>query len=149
MPWLKAVGALLVVGALIWAGHWCYEQGRSEVLADWSASQLAAEQAVRQLEGTWQERAATARSEADEKFRAVSDSAGVVAANNGRLRKAVSATAAKLAACENSAPAEWARGPGDLLTDVLDRVGKRAGELAAYADRERIAREECQSAWPR
>lgn len=149
MLWLKAAGALLAAGLLAYGGHWCYEKGRTEVLADWTASQLAAEQAVRELESTWQGRVDTARTQADEKLRDISDSASLNAADNGRLRKAASATAAKLAACENSGRAEGARGPGDLLADVLSRAATRAGELAAYADRERIAREECQAAWPK
>jgi hypothetical protein len=146
MTWLKAAGALLAAGLLAYGGHWCYERGRAEVLADWTASQLAAEQAARTLETTWQGRVATARIQADEKLRAVSDSASANAAYLGRLR---SAAAAKLEACENTAATKGTRGPGDLLTDVLSRAATRAGELAAYADRERIAREECQAAWPK
>lgn len=149
MTWLKAAGALLAVVALVWFAHWNYERGRTEVLADWSASQVVAEQAVRQLESTWQARVDTAGIQADEKLRDVSTTAAAVAADNGRLRKAASAAAAKLAACKGAAGAEGSRSPGDLLTDVLSRAATRAGELAAYADRERIAREACQAAWPK
>lgn len=149
MTGLKAAGALLAAVALVWFAHWNYERGRTEVLADWSASQVAAEQAVRQLESAWQDRVNNAGIQADEKLRDVSTTALAVTADNGRLRKAASAAAAKLAACKGSAGAEGSGGPGDMLTDVLSRAATRAGELAAYADRERIAREECQAAWPR
>jgi len=147
--WLHLLGAAAIVyfGIAIY-GHGL-KQGRTEVLADWTASQLAAERAVRELESTWQGRVQTARTQADEKLQAVSDRVGAVTANNERLLAAARATGAKLATCENSAAPKGSRSPGDMLADVLDRVGKRAGELAAYADRERIAREECQSAWPK
>lgn len=145
MNWLKA---LLAVVALVWFAHWNYERGRTEVLADWSASQVAAEQAVRQLESTWQARVELARTEADEKVQEIKATAGRVSANADRLHVAALA-AAKRAACKNTSPTA---GPGDsglLLADMLNRVGERAGKLAAYADRERIAREECQAAWPK
>lgn len=142
------IGGTLAVAAVLWFGTWNYERGRTAVLADWSASQLAAEQAVRQLESTWQSRVETAGVQADEKLRIVSDSAGVVAADNDRLRLAA-ASAAKRAACPNPTSTKGAASPGDMLTDVLSRAATRAGELAAYADRERIAREQCQAAWPK
>lgn len=150
MHWFNryVVAGIVLACAQAYGYHHAYEAGRTEVLADWSASQLAAEQAVRQLESTWQSRVETAGVQADEKLRIVSDSVGVVAADNDRLRLAA-ASAAKRAACPNPASTKGAASPSNMLTDVLSRAATRAGELAAYADRERIAREQCQAAWPK
>lgn len=148
MPWLKLAGAAALVGLVLWFGHWNREAGRREVLADWTASQLAAESAVRELEHTWQGRVVTARAEADVKLQEVTVNAGRVAANTDRLHVAA-LTAAKRGACKNATAAQGKRDSGLLLADVLNRVGKRTGDLAAYADRLRIEAEECRAAWPK
>lgn len=146
--WLHLVIAVGVAYFLIAAYGKGYTAGRTEVLADWTASQLVAEQAVRQLESTWQDRVATARVEADEKVQAINVTAGRVVTNNDRLHVAA-LDRAKRNACKDPTATESRRDSGLLLASVLDRVGKRTGELAAYADRLRVEAEECRAAWPR
>lgn len=148
MPWLKLAGAAALVAAVLWFGHWNREVGREEVLADWAASQLVAAEAVRTLEHTWQDRVATARTEADEKQKQVVIGFERVSANTDRLHVAA-LKAAKRNACKDATATQGERDSGLLLADVLNRVGKRAGDLAAYADRLRIEAEECRAAWPR
>lgn len=151
MLWLNRLAIALTAASVVWAGFALYghglSYGRSEVTAAWSASQAATEQAVRELEHTWQDRVETARKKADEKEQEINAAAGRVAANTNRLHAAALDAARR--ACKTPARAEGARGPGDMLADVLNRVGERTSALAAYADRERIAREECQNAWPK
>ncbi len=142
------IGITLTAVALLWFAGWNFERGRTEVLADWSASQVLADAAVRQLESTWQGRVETAGIEANGKITELAATAGRVAADNDRLRRAAG-DAAKRAECANATTSEGAGRPANLLADVLSRAATRAGELAAYADRERIAREECQAAWPK
>lgn len=153
MPWLSRYWMHLVLAAVVaYFAIALYGNGvgagRAQVLADWQASQLVAAEAVRQLEHTWQERVATARTEADEKEKQLIAGVERVSANTDRLHVAA-LSAAKRGACKDATAAQGDRDSGLLLADVLNRVGKRAGELAAYADRQRIAAEECRAGWPR
>lgn len=124
-----------------------YQSGRNEVLAQWADSQLAAERAVRELEQTWQGRVDEARTERDAKVKAIEAGAARVAANTGRLHSA--AIKAERNACKAAAGTEGRSSPpGNLLADVLNRVGERTGKLAAYADELRAALNECRGSWP-
>lgn len=149
--WVKggvAIALALLAGYLVNAmQERAYQSGRNEVLAQWSHSQLAAEQAVRELEQTWQGRVDQARIERDVKVEAVKAGAARVAANTGRLHRA--AIQAERNACKAAAGTEG-RGtpPGNMLADVLNRVGERTGGLAGYADELRAALDECRGSWP-
>lgn len=124
-----------------------YQSGRNEVLAQWSESQLAAEQAVRELEHTWQGRVDEARTERDVKVKAIEAGAARVAANTGRLHSA--AIKAERNACKAAGSTEGrSTPPGNLLADVLNRVGERTAGLAEYADELRAALDECRGSWP-
>lgn len=151
MLWFKRLALALAAAAVVWAGFALYAHGlavgRGEITATWAASQVATEQAVRQLEHTWQNRVETARIQADAKEQEIKATSGRVAANTNRMHAAALDAARR--ACKTTATAEWTRGPSDMLADVLNRVGERTSALAAYADRERVAREECQNAWPK
>lgn len=147
MNWLKVgLAAAIAAGVLYW-GHTRYEAGRADVLATWTASQLGAEQAVRQLESTWQERVDIARGEGDAKVKSAVAAAGRAASSVDRLHDA--ALDNQRRACKATQTSDRPDSSGLLLADVLGQLGRRAAALAEYADRERIAREECQAAWPR
>lgn len=136
-------GALAVTGVYL-QGH---TAGKNKVLAQWSASQVVTEQAVRQLEQSWRAKVDQQRNERDAKVQEVRDVATRVAANTDRLHLA--AIKAERNACQLAASAPGRESPGSVLTDVLNRVGSRAGELAAYADELRAALNECRNSWPR
>lgn len=145
--WAVFAGVLLAGAALIWALNASYQSGRNEVLAQWSDSQLAAEQAVRELEHTWQARVDEARTERDVKVKAIEAGAARVAANTGRLHSA--AIKAERNACKVAAGTEGRSAPpGNLLANVLNRVGERTAGLAGYADELRAALDECRASWP-
>lgn len=149
--WIKVgVGVAIAAAAgyfLVAAYGKGYSDGKTEVLAQWSQSQLAAEKAVRELEHTWQGRVAEARTERDEKVKAVEAGAARVAANTGRLHSA--AIKAERNACKAATGTEGRSAPpGNMLADVLNRVGERTGRLAAHADELRAALDECRGSWP-
>lgn len=149
--WVKVgIGVAIAAAAgyfLIAAYGKGYSAGKTEVLAQWSQSQLAAEQAVRELEHSWQGRVDEARTERDVKVKAIEAGAARVAANTGRLHSA--ALKAERNACKAAASTEGRSSPlGNLLADVLNRVGERTAGLAGYADELRAALDECRGSWP-
>lgn len=149
--WVKigiGVALALLAGYLVNAlQERAYQSGRNEVLAQWSESQRAAERAVRELEHTWQGRVDEARTERDVKVKAIESGAARVAANAKRLHSA--AIKAERNACKAAAGTEGRSAPpGNLLADVLNRVGERTARLAGYADELRAALDECRGSWP-
>lgn len=154
--WWKPVVLALVVsvalyetydlGATVTDHKW--QERWSQRDADDAESQLAAEQAVRELEHTWQGRVDEARTERDVKVKAIEDGAARVADNASRLHSA--AIKAERNACKATAGTEGRSAPpGNLLADVLNRVGERTAGLAEYADELRAALDECRGSWPR
>lgn len=144
-PWL------LVVAALLWALNAAYSNGesvgRAAVLADWQRAQLAYDQAVRQREDDYAARTAAA-AQREEELKDASATIARVHADRERLRTALRDAIGRIPA-ENGRTAGGAGSTGAVLANVCSRAGEVAAELAAYADRERIARQECQRAWPR
>lgn len=150
--WVKLGVGLAIAAAtgyfLVAAYGKGYSAGKTEVLSQWSKSQLVAEQAVRELEHTWQGRVDEARTERDVKVKAIESGAARVAANAKRLHSA--AIKAERNACKAAAGTEGRSAPpGNMLANVLNRVGERTGKLAAYADELRAALNECRGSWPR
>lgn len=122
----------------------------AQLRADMATAQAAAEKRERAKEAQRaadvQEVATHAQSQIDSLAADLADSRGVA----DSLRAAVDS--ARRRACP-SAPAAGA-GPGQLgadpigvLADVFTRADKRAGELAEYADRLRIAGAGCERAY--
>lgn len=143
----------LIVAALLAAGGWWLHHtgvasGRAEVLQQWQQAQAAYDTAVRQREDQWagqRQEAATQRQEENK------DAAAAIArvnADRGRLQRALKDAIKRLDA-ENRGTAGGAGSTGDVLAHVCSRAGEVAAVLAAYADRERASRRECQAAWPR
>lgn len=148
-PWLLTVA----VGAgLLWALNVVYNSGesagRAAVLADWQRAQLAYDQAVRQREDDYAAARTTAAAQREEELKDASATIARVHADRERLRTALRDAIGRLDA-KNGGAAGGAGSAGTVLANVCSRAGEVAGELAAYADRERIARQECQRAWPR
>lgn len=148
-PWLLVVA----VGAgLLWALNAAYSAGqstgRAEVTANWQRAQLAYDQAVRQREDEYAAARTAAAAQREEELKDASATIARVHADRERLRTALRDAISRIPA-ENGGTAGGAGSTGAVLANVCSRAGEVAAELAAYADRERIARQECQRAWPR
>ncbi|WP_399677111.1 DUF2514 family protein [Xenophilus sp.] len=151
--WAAAGVAML----LAWT-HWqAYRQGGasarvelSDLRASYAEAGRHAEKAERAKERTWAERIEEVSTHAEaEKNALAADLAASRAAADG-LRTAAASAARR--ACPRAAAADPGQGqpgadPLDLLVDVLGRADARAGELAEYADRARIAGQACERAY--
>jgi len=143
---------LLTAGIVLFTAFWLYgkglENGRAEVTANWQRAQLAYDQAVRQREDSYAAARTAAAVQREEELKDASVAIARVHADRERLRTALRDAIGRIPA-ENGGTASGAGSTGTVLANVCSRAGEVAAELAAYADRERIARQECQRAWPR
>lgn len=148
-PWALTVSA---GAALLWALNVAYNSGesagRAKVAADWQRAQLAYDQAVRQREDDYAAARTAAAAQREEELKDASATIARVHADRERLRTALRDAIGRIPA-ENGGTAGGSGSTGAVLANVCSRAGEVAAELAAYADRERIARQECQRAWPR
>lgn len=142
-----AVGAALLC-ALNAAYNSGESAGRAAVLADWQRAQLAYDQAVRQREDSYAAARTAATAQREEELKDATATIARVHADRERLRTALRDAIGRIPA-ENGGTAGGAGSTSAVLANVCSRAGEIAAELAAYADRERIARRECQRAWPR
>ena len=144
-PWLLAIA---VGTALLWAYNSGESAGRAAVLADWQRAQLAYDQAVRRREDDYAAAQSAAVAQREEELKDATATIARVHADRERLRTALRDAIGRIPA-ENGRTAGGPGSTGAVLANVCSRAGEVAAELAAYADRERIARQECQRAWPR
>ncbi|MBU9549947.1 DUF2514 domain-containing protein [Burkholderia multivorans] len=141
--WLAFIAALAIT-----AGG-CYFKGHADgVRATTAAAQKAQAEAVAAARAEEQRRTAAQQENANhaakERDQARADAAAAASAADG-LRKQVATLIERArhpAATTGSAAAGDAL---DLLADVLGRADERAGELAEYADRARIAGQQCEA----
>lgn len=122
--------------------------GRAEVTANWQRAQAAYDAAVRAKEDAYAAARGSAVAQREEELKDASATIARVHADRERLRTALRDAIGRIPA-ENGRTASRAGSTGAVLANVCSRAGEVAAELAAYADRERIARQECQRAWPR
>lgn len=146
--WLHLLTAAVIVFTAFWLYGKGLQVGRAEVTANWQRAQLAYDQAVRQREDEYAAARGVATAQREEELKDASVTIARVHADRERLRTALRDAIGRIPA-ENGATASGAGGTGAVLANVCSRAGEVAAELAAYADRERIARQECQRAWPR
>lgn len=143
---------VLTAGVVVFAAFWLYgkglQHGRAEVAENWQRAQLAYDQAVRQREDDYAAARTAATAQREEELKDASATIARVHADRERLRTALRDAIGRIPA-ENGRTAVGAGSTGAVLANVCSRAGEVAAELAAYADRERIARQECQRAWPR
>ncbi|MCO1435458.1 DUF2514 domain-containing protein [Burkholderia multivorans] len=140
--WLAFIVALSITAA------GCYFKGHADgVRTTAAAAQKAQAEAVAAARAEEQRRTAAQQENANhaakERDQARADAAAAASAADG-LRKQVATLIERArhpAATTGSAAAGDAL---DLLADVLGRVDERAGELAEYADRARIAGQQCE-----
>lgn len=146
--WLHLLTAAVVVFTAFWLYGKGAQHGRAEVTAIWQRAQLAYDQAVRQREDEYAAARTAAAAQREGELKDASATIARVHADRERLRTALRDAISRIPA-ENGGTAGGAGSTGAVLANVCSRAGEVAAELAAYADRERIARQECQRAWPR
>ncbi|MFS2047578.1 DUF2514 family protein [Variovorax sp. Varisp41] len=151
--WIAAAVAI----ALALAGFFLYRAGRASLRGEFDAYKLAQQEAriladkAQRMEE--QRRAAAVTKEVEDAQARITsledDLRGARAAADG-LREAAAGAAhrARAGSCTATAgPGQPGADPLGLLVDVLGRADKRAGELAEYADRLRIAGVACERSW--
>ncbi|MCZ0823698.1 DUF2514 family protein [Dickeya solani] len=165
LKYWKPLALITLAAFFVWGfSHWRYSAGRDDADAAWQhkwdqrdiadAAALAKRQSDERAEERHRQGAIDAiSSEAQRGIeRAQADAVIAQSAADG-LSATISNLKRQLAASETgrvsaTAAAGAARtNAGILLADVLQRADKRAGELAAYADRARLAGLTCERAY--
>lgn len=148
MPWRSLVFAAGLVALTMGAFHSGSRAGANRVTSDWQRAQLAYDAAVRLREDQYLTARAAAEAQRIEGLKSAESDAAKLRATSERLRVALRDAIGRIPA-ENGGTTSGAGSAGTVLADVCGRAGEAASRMAAYADRERIARQECQRAWPR
>ncbi|BDH44887.1 hypothetical protein TUM12370_09310 [Salmonella enterica subsp. enterica serovar Choleraesuis] len=154
----------VLVAFVLWGfGHWRYHSGWQQAsrVAELKEQQTALamaqaqqeqEERYRDQEQRWNDRLAVAQKQAREQLESAQRHADVANDVAVRLRQQIARLSASAGQSAQNPSAAGigpsARDPLVLLTELLSRADRRAGELAAYADRARIAGAACQQAWP-
>ncbi|HEY2452890.1 MAG TPA: DUF2514 family protein [Scandinavium sp.] len=159
--WKPLTAGGLILLALCWFSHARYESGYQAADSSWklkdekrqkaNALALASKQAdERSKEKERRDAADKAAAEADTQLAKARADAADAERTGDQLRATISAIRKQFAASETGrlsavAAASSARAnTGILLANVLESADKRAGELAEYADRARIAGQTCE-----
>ncbi|HDR8930423.1 TPA: DUF2514 family protein [Burkholderia vietnamiensis] len=142
IPYLLA--ALLGASIGFEVEHLISSREISDIRAEAARAQTEAVEAAR----TEEQRRTAAQQEiaenaAKERDQASADAAAAASAADG-LRKQVAVLVEHARHPATTAGSAPAGDPLDLLADVLGRADQRAGELAEYADRARIAGQQCE-----
>jgi hypothetical protein len=160
--WLKALAVAMVaavaMGLLAAWKDGIRDEGRAEVRAQWAAEREAQkDQALRDAAQNAREtarrleRQQEAQNVRDQKLAAAERDARDARRGELRLREWADerAATARAAACDPTASGNRpaAGDPAGVLADVLGRADERAGLLAEYADRARIAGQQCEAAY--
>jgi hypothetical protein len=140
--------------ALTLVGAFLYRAGKAAVRKDFDAYKIAQQElrilADRAQRTEEQRRTAAAAQEAQDaqaKIATLEDSLRVARTASDGVRDAAAGAAsrARARACTTAtSPSKPGEDPIELLVDVLGRADQRAGEMAEYADRLRIAGIACE-----
>ena len=140
----------LALGLLLgWlANGWRLGEQIAEIRADHAEAVAAEQQRARQIESGWHAGMLEIQRNAREKLDAVAADVAAAGSAAERLRERVAELSRRPAACPGAGEGGTAAGPaGMVLADVLSRVDAAAGELAAHADRARVAGMACEAAY--
>jgi hypothetical protein len=150
---IKIIGILVLVAAL-WIAVTLLlkserEQGAAACQAQYAAAAASASEAARAEETRRQVAQKGITDEATKQIALASSArAGAIAAARS-LRQRTADLASRCSPGDTAAsiPGAAASSPGDLLTDMQQRLDDAAGQFAAYADSARIAGAACVSAY--
>ena len=147
---MRLAAVALAAGMLLgWlANGWRLGEQIAEIRADHAEAVAAEQQRARQIESGWHAGMLEVQRNAQEKLDAVAADAAAAGSAAERLRERVTELSRRPAACPAAADGgEAAEAARLVLADVLGRIDAAAGELAAYADRARVAGMACEAAY--
>ena len=127
-----------------------FQAERNKAAFDAARAQIRATDEARIEEQRRAKHLSEITNEAKQQAETASADAGRARAESGRLRERVAELVAAGRAAGNSSAAargQAAGDPLDVLADVLLRADQRAGDLADFADRARIAGAACERAY--
>lgn len=145
---IVALCAGLLLGWL--ANGWRLGEQIAEIRADHADAIAAEQERARQIESGWHAGMLEIQRNAQQKLDAVAADAAAAGSAAERLRERVAELSRRPAACPASGEGGEAADAARLvLADVLGRIDAAAGELAAHADRARVAGMACEAAYDR
>ena len=147
---MRLAAVALAAGMLLgWlANGWRLGEQIAEIRADHAEAVAAEQQRARQIESGWHAGMLEVQRNAQEKLDAVAADAAAAGSAADRLRARVAELSRRPAACPVATGGGEAADPARLvLADVLSRIDAAAGELAAHADRARVAGMACEAAY--
>lgn len=145
--------AMAIVAALLFSAGWCAQGWRmgeqmAQMETDQALALATAQQQARAKERRWQDSLEETRNDAQQSIEVATADAAAAAATADSLQQQVDRLARRPARCPAVADGSEAADPaGLLLADLLRRINERAGQLAAYADRARIAGVACENSY--
>lgn len=151
-PQLRLIALAVVAALLIYSG-WCAQGWRlgeqmAQMETDQALALANAQQQARAKEKQWQDSLEETRNDAQQSIEVATADAAAAAATADSLQQQVDRLARRPARCPAVADGSEAADPaGLLLADLLRRINERAGQLAAYADRARIAGVACEKSY--
>ena len=141
-----ALAAGLLLGWL--ANGWRLGEQIAEIRADHAQALADVQSRARKIESGWHAGMMEVQRNAQEKLDAVAADVAAAGSAAERLRERVAELSRRPAACPGVADGGEAADAARLvLADVLGRIDAAAGELAAYADRARVAGMACEAAY--
>ena len=142
-------GAAVILFAAGWtANGWRLGEQMAQIEAGQSQALATAQAQARSEEQRRQTALEIIRNDAKQSIEQANADAAAAAATADSLQQQVDRLARRPARCPASTAGSPAADPaGLLLADLLGRIDKRAGELAAHADRSRIAGDACVKAY--
>jgi hypothetical protein len=136
----------LLLGWLV--NGWRLGEQAAEIRADHAQDLADAQSRARQIESGWHAGMLEIQRNAQEKLDAVAADVAAAGSAAERLRERVAELSRRPAACPGAADGGEAADAARLvLADVLGRIDAAAGELAAHADRARVAGMACEVAY--
>ena len=141
-----ALAAGLLLGWL--ANGWRLGEQIAEIRADHAQALADVQSRARKIESGWHAGMMEVQRNAQEKLDAVAADVAAAGSAAERLRERVAELSRRPAACPGAADGGEAADAARLvLADVLGRIDAAAGELAAHADRARVAGMACEVAY--
>jgi hypothetical protein len=141
-----ALGAGLLLGWLV--NGWRLGEQIAEIRADHAQALAASERRARQIESGWHAALTEVQKDARSKTEELAAHLSAAGTAAERLRERVAELSRRPATCPAAADGGKAADPARLvLADVLGRIDAAAGELAAHADRARVAGMACEVAY--